>query len=150
MTDLSTSYLGLELKNPLVCSAGPLCESLDNIREMEDAGAAAVVLPSLFEEQINLESLDLDHCLSSGAEGYAEALSYFPDMTHYNRGAEGYLEHVRRATLAVDIPIIGSLNGVSSGGWVRYPRQIEPAGADALELNLYFVPAHPAPPGPER
>ena len=143
MIDLSTSYLGLELRNPLVCSSAPLCEPLDNIREMEDAGAAAVVLPSLFEEQINLESLDLDHCLSSGAEGYAEALSYFPDMTYYNRGAEGYLENIRRAVEAVDIPIIGSLNGISPGGWLRYAREIEQAGADALELNVYFLPTDP-------
>jgi dihydroorotate dehydrogenase (fumarate) len=143
MTDLSTSYLGLILKNPLVASASPLCEDVDNIRQMEDAGAAAVVLNSLFEEQITLESHDLDHHLTHGTESFAEALSYFPDMTDYNLGPDGYLDHLRRAKAAVDIPIIGSLNGISSGGWIRYAKKIEQAGADALELNMYFIPTDP-------
>jgi dihydroorotate dehydrogenase (fumarate) len=152
MIDLSTTYLRLALHNPLVVSAGPLCEDLGNIRRMEDAGAAAVVLHSLFEEQIELESLDLNYYLSQGAESYSEALTYFPDlmaayfpdMTTYNRGPDGYLEHLRRAKEAVDIPVIGSLNGVSTGGWVRYAREIEQAGADALELNIYHIPTDPA------
>jgi len=140
MVDLTTRYLGLSLKNPLVASASPLCEDIGNIRRMEDAGAAAVVLHSLFEDQITLESHDLDRHLTHGAESFAEALTYFPDMTEYNLGPEGYLDHLRRAKAAVDIPIIGSLNGVSTGGWIRYARKIEEAGADALELNLYFIP----------
>ena len=143
MPDLSTRYLGLALRNPLVASASPLCESLDNIRRMEDAGAAAVVLHSLFEEQINLESHHLDRYLSHGTESYAESLTYFPDMTSYNLGPDAYLEHIRRAKAAVAIPLIGSLNGVSTGGWITYARKIEQAGADALELNVYYIPADP-------
>ena len=144
MIDLSTSYLGLTLKNPLVVSASPLCEEIGNIRRMEDSGASAVVLHSLFEEQINLESNDLDRYLSRGTESFAESLTYFPDMTAYNLGPDGYLEHLRRAKAAVGIPVIGSLNGVSTGGWIRYARLIEMAGADALELNVYFIPTDPA------
>jgi dihydroorotate dehydrogenase (fumarate) len=143
MVDLSTRYLGLRLVNPLVASASPLCESVDNIRAMEDAGAAAVVLHSLFEEQIDVESTHLDRYLSHGSESYAEALDYFPDLTGYNLGPDGYLEHVRRAKEAVGIPIIGSLNGVSSGGWIEFAKKIEQAGADALELNVYYVPTDP-------
>ena len=143
MVDLSTRYLGLRLANPLVASASPLCESVDNIRAMEDAGAAAVVLHSLFEEQIDVESTHLDRYLSHGSESYAEALDYFPDLTGYNLGPEGYLEHVRRAKEAVGIPIIGSLNGVSSGGWIEFAKKIEQAGADALELNVYYLPTDP-------
>jgi len=144
MPNLKTSYLGLKLKNPLVVSANPLCEEVDNIRHMEDAGAAAVVLHSLFEEQITQESEMLDYCLSHNTESYAEATSYFPDMVDYNMGPDGYLEHIRKAKAAVDIPVIASLNGVSSGGWTRYARLIEEAGADALELNLYYLPTHPS------
>jgi dihydroorotate dehydrogenase (fumarate) len=143
MVDLSTSYLGLALRSPLVASASPLCEKVDNIRRMEDAGAGAVVLHSLFEEQITLESHHLDRYLSQGAESFAESLTYFPDMTAYNLGPDGYLEHIRRAKAAVAIPIIGSLNGVSTGGWIRYARRIEEAGADALELNVYYIPTDP-------
>ena len=139
MIDLSTRYLGLSLANPLVCSAGPLCESVDNIRRMEDAGAAAVVLHSLFEEQITVESSYLDWNLSHGAESYAEAVTYFPDMQSYKIGPDAYLEHIRRAKAAVQIPVIGSLNGVSTGGWTGHARRIEEAGADALELNIYDV-----------
>jgi dihydroorotate dehydrogenase (fumarate) len=141
--DLGTTYLGLRLRNPLVASASPLGESLDSIRRMEDAGVAAVVLPSLFEEQITLESHWLDRQLTQGSESTAEALTYFPDMTTYNLGPEGYLEHVRRAKAAVSIPVIGSLNGISTGGWISYARKIEEAGADALELNVYFIPTDP-------
>ncbi|HUU13203.1 MAG TPA: dihydroorotate dehydrogenase-like protein [Terriglobia bacterium] len=139
MTDLSTNYLGLELKNPLVVSASPLSEELDNIRRMEDAGAAAVVLHSLFEEQITLESHMLDRHLSAGTESFAESLTYFPDMTSYNLGPEGYLEHLRKAKQAVGIPVIGSLNGISKGGWTDYAKKIEEAGADALELNIFYI-----------
>lgn len=143
MVDLTTTYLGLTLKNPLVASPSPLCEDIGNIRRMEDAGASAVVLHSLFEEQINLESEVLDRYLSYGAESYAEALSYFPDLTAYKLGPDAYLEHIRKAKAAVSIPIIGSLNGVSTGGWIKYAKKIEEAGADALELNVYYIPTDP-------
>lgn len=143
MIDLSTTYLHLSLKNPLVASASPLCENLDNIRRMEDAGVAAVVLHSLFEEQITLQSLDLDHYLSFGSESFSEALSYFPDMSYYNLGPDGYLEHIRQAKAAVQIPIIASLNGYSTGGWIKYARLMEEAGADALELNIYYIATDP-------
>ena len=139
MVDLSVRYLGLSLASPLVASSSPLSGQLDQIRRMEDAGAGAVVLPSLFEEQIDLESHHLDHHLTHGAESYPEAVSYFPDLGRYPLGPEAYLEHVRRAKAAVGIPIVASLNGVSSGGWTRYARLIEKAGADALELNVYFM-----------
>ncbi len=143
MTDLSTTYLGLKLKNPLVASASPLCEDVDNIRRMEDAGGAAVVLHSLFEEQIDFESQHLDRFLSQGTESFAESLSYFPAMGNYRLGPDDYLEHIRRAKAAVRIPVIGSLNGVSTGGWTRYAKMIQEAGADALELNVYYIPTDP-------
>jgi dihydroorotate dehydrogenase (fumarate) len=146
--DLSTSYMGLRLKNPVVPSASPLSNTLDGIRRMEDAGAAAVVMYSLFEEQINLESLSLNDYLDRGTYSTAEALSYFPEMRGYNGvGPEGYLELVHAAKMACDIPIVGSLNGVSPGGWVEYASLIEQAGADALELNVYFIPSNPLIPG---
>ena len=139
--DLRTNYLGLDLKNPLVASASPLARELANIRRMEDAGAAAVVLNSLFEEEINQESHALDRYLSDGTESYAEALTYFPEAPSYKAiGPDSYLEHIFRAKQAVDIPIIASLNGVSSGGWIRYAKEMEGAGADALELNIYYLP----------
>ena len=138
--DLKTTYVGLDLKNPIVPSASPLSEDLGNIRRMEDAGASAMVMYSLFEEQIILESHQLDHYLSYGAESFAEALSYFPDIETYKVGPDVYLNRIRQAKEAVDIPIIGSLNGVSTGGWVEYARKIEEAGADALELNVYYIP----------
>ena len=138
--DLSTTYLGLQLKNPLVASASPLSKSVDTVCLMEDAGASAVVMYSLFEEQITHESYELDHFLSRGSETYAESLSYFPDLDHYNLEPETYLKHIARIKRSVDIPVIGSLNGVSSGGWVEYARYIEQAGADALELNIYYLP----------
>jgi dihydroorotate dehydrogenase (fumarate) len=141
--DLTTKYLGLTLKNPLVVSASPLCEDLGNIRKMEDSGAAAVVLHSLFEEQITLESQELDKQLSSHEESFAESLSYFPNLSNYNLGPEGYLEHISKAKAAVKIPVIASLNGASSGGWVRYAKKMEEAGADALELNIYTIPTDP-------
>jgi len=143
MIDLSTTYLGLRLKNPLVASASPLCEDVDNIRRMEDAGAAAVVLHSLFEEQIDFESQHLDRFLSQGTESFAESLSYFPAMANYRLGPDEYLEHIHRTKAAVRIPVIGSLNGVSTGGWIRYAKMIQEAGADALELNVYYIPTDP-------
>jgi len=141
--DLTTTYLGMALKNPIVPSASPLSQDVDNIRRMEDSGAAAVVMHSLFEEQIHAESRQLHHYLSYGAESFAEALSYLPDLRTYNVGPGEYLDLIRRAKQAVDIPIIGSLNGISAGGWIEFARQIEQAGADALELNIYFIPADP-------
>jgi len=143
MIDLSTNYLGLTLKNPVVASAGPLCESLDKIRRLEDQGIAAVVLPSLFEEQLTLESEALDADLSRGAESFAESLNYFPDMIEYNLGPDGYLDLIRRAKASVSIPVIGSLNGVSQGGWIKYAREMEQAGADAVELNIYSIVTDP-------
>jgi dihydroorotate dehydrogenase (fumarate) len=138
--DLTTRYLGLTLKNPLVASASPLSKKVDSVRRLEDAGAAAVVMYSLFEEQIAHESHELDHYLERGTHSYAESLSYFPDLDHYNLGPEPYLEHLHRIKAVVSIPVIGSLNGVSSGGWVEYAHEIEQAGADALELNIYYLP----------
>jgi dihydroorotate dehydrogenase (fumarate) len=146
MIDLTTKYLGMQLRNPLVVSASPLTEQLDNIKLMEDSGAAAVVMHSLFEEQITLETQELDCHLHRGAESFSEAVSYFPDLQHYNLGPEEYLEHIQRAKAAVKIPIIGSLNGVSTATWVKwidYAQKIEQAGADALELNIYFIPTDP-------
>jgi dihydroorotate dehydrogenase (fumarate) len=143
MIDLSTSYLGLKLKNPLVASSGPLAKDISKVRKLEDAGVSALVLHSLFEEQINAESLELDRFLSRQTDSYAESLNYFPDMTNYNIGPDGYLEHIRKAKEAVRIPVIASLNGVSAGGWVRYGRLMQEAGADALELNIYLMPTDP-------
>ncbi|MGB7540106.1 MAG: dihydroorotate dehydrogenase-like protein [Anaerolineales bacterium] len=143
MTDLSTTYLGLKLKNPLVASASPFTKRLDTIRQMEDAGLGAIVMHSLFEEQITFESNELDHFLNYGTESFAEALTYFPDLEKYNIGPEPYLELIRKARAAVQVPLIASLNGISSGGWVDYARRIEQAGASALELNLYYLPTDP-------
>ncbi|GAP12820.1 dihydroorotate dehydrogenase [Longilinea arvoryzae] len=143
MVDLSTRYLGLQLKNPIVASASPLSKKVDSVRRLEDAGAAAVVMYSLFEEQIIHESNALDFYLSSGTDSFAEALTYFPEMKKYNVGPEEYLELVSRLKKAVNIPVIGSLNGISTGGWVDYAHKIEQAGADALELNIYNIPTDP-------
>ncbi|MBM4423253.1 MAG: dihydroorotate dehydrogenase-like protein [Chloroflexi bacterium] len=143
MLDLSTSYLGLKLSNPLVPSASPLSKNIDSLKRMEDAGASAIVMYSLFEEQINQESHELDHFLTYGTESFAEALSYFPEPSEYNLTPDKYLEHIRKAKASVKIPIIGSLNGVSTGGWIKYAKLIEEAGADALELNIYFIPTDP-------
>jgi len=137
--DLSTTYLGLKLKNPLVPSSSPLTRDIGKLRQMEDAGASAVVLYSLFEEQIYQESQTLDRYLTQGIDSYAEALSYFPEAPEYQSGPELYLEHLEKAKRALDIPIIGSLNGVSTGWWVQYAADIEKAGADALELNVYYL-----------
>ncbi len=138
--DLSTRYMGFDLKNPIVPSASPLPKDIGNIRKMEDAGAAAITMYSLFEEQIEFEAAQLSHFLDYGAESFAEALSYFPDPYEYNLGPDEYLEHISKAKAAVDIPVIASLNGVSDGGWIDYASKIQQAGADALEINLYFIP----------
>jgi dihydroorotate dehydrogenase (fumarate) len=143
MVDLSTTYLGLELKHPVVPSASPLSRDVGTIKAMEEAGAAAIVMHSIFEEQIEVEQETLHHFLEQGTEQYAEALTYYPPMPEYKVGPEEYLENIRRAKEAVDIPIIGSLNGMSRGGWIDYARQIEQAGADAIELNVYFLAANP-------
>jgi dihydroorotate dehydrogenase (fumarate) len=143
MLDLTTSYLGLRLKNPLVASASPLSKKLETVRRIEDAGASALVMYSLFEEQITHDSYELDHYLERGTHSYAEALSYFPDVGNYNLGPEPYLEHLHKIKQEVSIPVIGSLNGISSGGWVDYAHRIEQAGADALELNIYYLPTDP-------
>ncbi len=140
MVDLKTTYLGLELKNPLVASASPLSEKVDTVRQLEEAGVAAVVVHSLFEEQIIQESLELDRFLSRDTNSFAEALTHLPEAGKYSLGPEVYVEHIRRLKAAVNIPVIGSLNGVSSGGWIKYAQKIEAAGADALELNLYYLP----------
>lgn len=144
MTDLTSTYLGLTLKNPIVAAASPISGSLRGIRALAEAGAGAIVMYSLFEEQINLESHQLDHYLTYGTESFGEALNYFPDLGHYNVGPGDYLKLIKQAKAAVDIPIIGSLNGVSTGGWIQYARKIEDAGADALELNIYYIPTDPA------
>ena len=140
MTDLTTNYLGLNLKNPLVASASPLSKKIETARRLEEAGIAAIVMYSLFEEQIIHESLELDHYLTRGTDSFAEAMSYLPDGGMYSIGPEKYLDQVARLKKALKIPVIGSLNGVSKGGWTRYAKQIQDAGADALELNLYYIP----------
>ena len=149
MIDLTTTYLGLKLKNPLVVSPSPLCQEVDRIRAMEDAGAAAVVLHSLFEEQIALNAGDLARTLEAQKNGYAEAVSYLPELSTYKLGPEEYLEHIRKAKAAVDIPVIASLNGATTGGWVRYAKLMEQAGADALELNIYYIATDPTRPAGE-
>ncbi len=140
MIDLSTEYMGIKLKNPLVASASPLSEDIEKIKQMEEKGISAVVLHSLFEEQIKLQERELNQSLSQGTESYAEALSYFPDLNNYRFAPDEYIDYISRVKDEVKIPIIGSLNGVSQGGWVRYAKKIEEAGADALELNIYYLP----------
>jgi len=140
MTDLSTTYLGLTLKNPIVASASPLSKKIERARKLEEAGVSAIVMYSLFEEQIIHESLELDHYLTRGTDSYAEALTYLPDGGMYGISPEKYLIQVAGLKKALKIPVIGSLNGVSKGGWTNYARKIQEAGADALELNLYYIP----------
>lgn len=138
--DLSTTYLGLKLKNPVVASASPLVKSLDTAKQLEDAGAAAIVMYSLFEEQITHEQHALDHYLTTTANHYAEALSYFPEPEAYpNLNGEEYLDHVRKLKSSLEIPVIASLNGVSSGGWMSFAKRLQEAGADAIELNIYYM-----------
>ena len=138
--DLTTTYMGLRLKSPLVPSASPLSREVPQVRLLEDAGAGAIVLHSLFEEQLEFETKELDHFMEYGAESYAEAVSYFPDPGDFHRGPEEYLEHIRRTKEAVEMPVIASLNAASPGGWTEYAKKIEQAGADGLELNIYFLP----------
>jgi len=149
MSDLTTRYLGMTLKCPLIASASPLCESVDNIKRLEDQGLGAVVLPSLFEEQLQLESLSVDSDLSRGTESFPESTNFFPDLQTYNLGPDGYLELIRQAKEGVGIPIIASLNGSSDGGWLQYARLMEEAGADAIELNIYSIATDPAVSGSE-
>jgi dihydroorotate dehydrogenase (fumarate) len=141
--DLSTRYLGLDLKNPIVPSASPLSRTIDSMKRLEDAGAAALVMYSLFEEQIAHDAAELNHYLLYGTESYAESLTYFPAAADYNVGPEEYVELVRRATTSLEIPVIGSLNGITPGGWISFARKIEEAGADAIELNVYYLPTDP-------
>ena len=138
--DLSTNYMGLQLKHPIVVSACPLSQTLEGIKLLEDSGAAAVVMFSLFEEQIRNENEAFDSFLQSGADSFAESLNYFPSIGDTDKGPEEYLDLLSKAVAATDIPIIGSLNGVSNEGWVDYARQIQQAGASALELNVYYIP----------
>jgi dihydroorotate dehydrogenase (fumarate) len=140
--DLTTNYLGLKLRTPLVVAASPLSEDLDNIKRMADAGASAIVLYSLFEEQLRQDRLELSRRLENGSDSFAEALSYFPEPDEFRLGPEEYLKHIAAAKKAVKIPIIASLNASSNGGWTSYAKQIQQAGADALELNIYYIPTN--------
>ncbi len=141
--DLTTTYMGMTLKSPLVASASPLSEEIGNLKRMEDAGASAVVLYSLFEEQLVREEFELAHHLQHGTESFAEALTYFPEPVQFKLGPDGYLEHIRKAKEAVSIPVIASLNGSSLGGWTKFAHRMQEAGADALELNIYYIPTDP-------
>lgn len=138
--NLSTDYLGMHLKNPLVASASPANANVDMLKDLEHAGIAAVVMPSLFEEQVEFEEFQFGSLQEYGAESFAEAATYFPEMDDYKTGADQYLRMIEKACDAVDVPIIGSLNGVTKGGWTRYAKKIESAGASALELNMYYLP----------
>jgi dihydroorotate dehydrogenase (fumarate) len=143
--DLSTTYLGLKLRTPLVPSAAqPLTENVDNIKRMEDAGAAAVVMHSLFEEQLSLERREIFESLEQGTDSFAEALTYFPEPARFNVGPELYLRNIAAAKKSVQLPIIASLNGSTQGGWVSYAKEIQKAGADAIELNIYWIPTDPS------
>ena len=143
MIDLSTSYLGLNLATPLVASASPLSRDLDGVRRLEDAGASAVVLYSLFEEQLRQEEVDLDYHLHAGTESFAESITFFPQASEFHTGPEGYLKHIRKCKGAVKIPIIASLNGSTLGGWTKFAAEIEKAGADAIECNIYSIATDP-------
>lgn len=143
MADLSTKYLGILLKNPLVVSASPLTASISNLKQIEQAGAAAIVLPSLFEEQIELQGLGVDKVTPLNLPTLPDALKHLPEMKEYNLGANGYLAHIYQAKKAVSIPVMASLNGYYSGGWVQYARLLEAAGADAMELNIYYLATKP-------
>jgi len=140
---LTTNYLGLKLRSPLVPSASPLTEEIDNLKRMEEAGAGAVVLHSLFEEQLRLERFELNRSLTEGTNSFPEALTYFPEPEEFKLGPEEYLDYVVKAKKAVNIPVIASLNGSTMGGWTNYARQIQSAGADAIELNIYYIPTDP-------
>ncbi len=142
--DLSTRYLGLELRNPIVPSASTLSSRIDNLKRLQDAGAAAVVMQSLFEEQIEREEIEINRVLEASVESFPEALTFFPELEDYNTGPNAYLRHLEQSKKELEIPVIGSLNGVSAGGWVQYAKLIQDAGADALELNVYFIAADPS------
>ena len=139
MSDLTTTYLGLELKNPLVASSSPLSQNIETIHQLEEAGVSAIVMYSLFEEQIMRERMKLDEDLMRGTDSFAEALDYLPSFGQYTIGPDAYVDHLRNVKQVVNIPVLGSLNGVSTGGWIDYAQKIEDAGADALELNLYYL-----------
>ena len=143
MIDLGTSYLGLKLPTPLIASASPLSRDLDGVRRLEDAGASAVVLYSLFEEQLRQEEIDLDYHLHAGTESFAESITFFPQASEFHTGPEGYLKHIRKCKGAVKIPIIASLNGSTLGGWTKFAAEIEKAGADAIECNIYSIATDP-------
>jgi dihydroorotate dehydrogenase (fumarate) len=143
MIDLSTTYLGLKLATPLVASASPLSRDLDGVRRLEDAGASAVVLYSLFEEQLRQEEIDLDYHLNAGTESFAESLTFFPQANEFHTGPEGYLKHIQKVKAAAKIPVIASLNGSTLGGWTKFAGEIEKAGADAIECNIYFIATDP-------
>jgi len=138
--DLTTTYMGIPLKNPLIVGASPLSASIESIKELESAGVAAVVLHSIFEEQINHETHEIDHFLFKGSEDYAESLGYFPEVTLSNLESEHYLDEIKRAKQEVNIPIIASLNGVSQGGWIEYSKKLQEAGVDGIELNITYIP----------
>ena len=142
--DITTRYLGFKLRSPLVPAASPLCDDLDNLKRLEDAGAGAVVLPSLFEEQLRADRAEMAERLEQGTESFAEALTYFPEPSEFKVGPETYLEHIHAAKSALKIPVIASLNGSTPGGWTDYARQIGQAGADAIELNIYAIPTDPS------
>jgi len=144
MVDLTTQYLGLKLKNPLVASASPISKKLGGVRKLEDAGVSAIVMYSLFEEQIEYESKSLDHFLNRGTESFAESITYLPEMPRYNIGPEGYLDLISQIKKQVEIPLIGSLNGVTTGGWVEYAKRIQEPALMGLELNIYNIPTDPA------
>jgi dihydroorotate dehydrogenase (fumarate) len=143
MIDLSTTYLGLKLASPLVVSASPLSREVDGIRRLEDAGASAVVLYSLFEEQLRQEEADLNYHLAAGTESFAESLTYFPQPSEFHTGPDGYLNHIRKSKSSVKIPIVASLNGSTLGGWTKFAAEVQRAGADAIECNIYHIPTDP-------
>lgn len=143
MIDLSTNYLGLKLQSPLVVSASPLSRDVEGICRLQEAGASAIVLYSLFEEQLRQEEMDLEYHLAAGADSFAESLTYFPQPSEFQTGPEGYLEHIRKAKSAAGIPIIASLNGSTLGGWTKFASDIQRAGADAIECNIYYIPTDP-------
>lgn len=139
--DLTTSYMGLNLKHPIVASASPLSKTVDGVKRLEDAGASAVVLTSLFEEQIRYENESFDYLSEAGTESFAESLSYFPSATDFRVGPDAYLELIGAAKAAVKVPVIASLNGVTNAGWIEYAKEMQGAGADAIELNIFYIPA---------
>lgn len=143
MVDLKTTYLGMSLRNPLVASSSPLTQKVETVRQLEEAGVSAVVLYSLFEEQIIRESIRLHEDLERGSYSFSEALTYIPEIGRYSIGPDAYVNYLRKVKQAVNIPVIGSLNGATSGGWIDYAKKIEDAGADALELNIYYVATDP-------